>query len=140
MIRVQLNKAPPPPERYPMSGIWLDHKPETIWLSARRPREPREQVGVRPGDRILGQQFGPLIVRLSGAANPAAPVPLSLLRGGERLEVVVKPAAYLHGRRPILTVRRRACTALYTLVINLSHKRAKRFHHGNDILSAHRTG
>lgn len=95
ILWVQPNKVPSPPERYPMSGIWVDRAGTDVVVGRVGRGSPGEQAGIRPGDRIVGQQFGPLIARLSGAANLAAPVPLSLQRGADRLEVVVKPAGYL---------------------------------------------
>jgi serine protease Do len=92
---VQPNRLPPVPDRYAMSGIWIDRKGNGIVVGQVGRGSPAEQAGVRVGDEILGEQFGALIGKLDGRQGGAAPVPLSLRRGGEVLQVTVRPAPYL---------------------------------------------
>ena len=92
---VQPNRLPPVPDRYAMSGIWIDRKGDGVVVGQVGRGSPGEQAGVKVGDEILGERFGPLIGKLDGRRSGAAPVPLSLRRGGQALQVIVKPAPYL---------------------------------------------
>ena len=92
---VQPNRLPPVPDRYAMSGIWIDRKGNGIVVGQVGRGGPGEQAGVRVGDEIVGEQFGPLIAKLDGRRSGAAPVPLSLRRAGQMVSVIVKPTPYL---------------------------------------------
>lgn len=92
---VRPNQLPPVPDRYAMSGIWIDRKGEGIMVGQVGRGSPGEKAGVQVGDEIVGERFGPLIGKLDGRRSGAVAVPLSLRRGGRALQVTVTPAPYL---------------------------------------------
>lgn len=89
----QPNGLPPPPQRYNMSGLWINRRDSGIVADVIGGGSPAEQAGIRPGDRIYEAEFQPLIDRLNGNAGDQ----VSLVVGGPeaRREVRLTLADYL---------------------------------------------
>ena len=68
------NGLPPEPERYNMSGLWIDRRGSGIVAGRVGKGSPAEQAGIAPGDRVEGNAFGPMIARLNGPAGQRVPL------------------------------------------------------------------
>lgn len=85
------NRRPAPPERYGMSGMWIDARGERLFVAEISPQSPAAAAGLQAGDEIVGTTFRALIDRIGGA--PGARIPLTYRRAGQdrATEIVLRP-------------------------------------------------
>ncbi|MBW8268476.1 S1C family serine protease [Caldovatus aquaticus] len=82
----------------PWLGLYASEDEEGVTVVAVAPGGPAEHAGVRPGDRLLAvgatriEELGAFWKAVWGCGAAGAPVPLVILRGGRRREVVVESA------------------------------------------------
>lgn len=74
------NRRAAPPERYGMSGMWIDERGDRLVVSDVSPQSPAAEAGLRVEDEIVGEQLRPLLARLGG--RPGDVVPINYRRGG----------------------------------------------------------
>ena len=86
------NGNPGRPDRYNLSGLWIDEKGRDIKATMVGRGSPAEQAGIVAGDRIDGE-FRDLIRQLGG--RPGDPVSLAVVRGSQRREVTLVLREYL---------------------------------------------
>jgi hypothetical protein len=72
--------AQPLPERYGLSGLWLEEKGREIRVAVVGMGSPAFAAGIRAGDRIEGLDFRSAITRITGA--PGKDVELSVIGDG----------------------------------------------------------
>lgn len=87
------NGLPPEPERYNMSGLWIDRKGETMLAGRVGRGSPAERAGIGTGDRIDGMPFGQMIARLNGRAGEQ--IPLQVTRSGAKRDLTLVLEDYL---------------------------------------------
>lgn len=80
------------PERYAMSGLWLDGEGTNVTIADIGTGSPAAGAGLKVGDKVIGE-FGTLIRAITGPAGTK--VPLTIERGGKRQDVVLTLAPYL---------------------------------------------
>ncbi|NHO31541.1 PDZ domain-containing protein [Acetobacter fallax] len=93
ILWVRRNTLPPPPARYPMSGLWIDNHDETLTVLQVGTGSPAAQAGIRPGDRILNTTFAALLPLLRG--DPGTIVPLTIESDGKRRDIPLQLQSYL---------------------------------------------
>ncbi len=71
----------PRPERYGMTGLWLDERRGALVISQLSPRSPAADAGLQIGDEILDMSLAEFIRRAGG--RPGASFELRYRRGGE---------------------------------------------------------
>ena len=74
------NARPAPPERYPLSGLWLDETGGRLVVAAVGPGSPAAEAGLAVGDEIVGTTLGALLPALGG--GPGTALTLDYSRGG----------------------------------------------------------
>lgn len=84
---------PSRPERYGLSGLWVDQKGKNVVVSQVGKGSPAERAGIVPGDRVEGYTFSDLISHLGGKHGDS--VPLSISRRGVLRDVKLTLEAYL---------------------------------------------
>jgi hypothetical protein len=77
--------AAPLPERYGMSGLWLDDKGGEIRVAVVGTGSPAWAAGIQVGDRISGPDFRSAIASITGA--PGKDVTLSVASNGQTRSV-----------------------------------------------------
>ena len=75
------NRQPPPPERYGLSGFWVDPAPGGLAVVEVSPASPAAEAGLQVGDLIPGVALEAFLGRLSG--RPGDAVEIGYRRGGE---------------------------------------------------------
>jgi hypothetical protein len=75
------NRRPTPPERYGMSGMWIEARGERLFIAQLSPQSPAAEAGLRVGDEVIDTALRPFIARLSGA--PGDRIPISYRRAGQ---------------------------------------------------------
>lgn len=75
------NARPARPERYGISGLWIDRRGERLVVVAVSPHSPAADAGLRIGDEIQGVPFDQFIRRLGG--RPGDVIDIAYRRGGE---------------------------------------------------------
>lgn len=75
------NGLPPPPDRYGLSGLWVDtDRDRNLIVAAVSPLSPASEAGLRLGDLIDGGSLESFVGRLSG--RPGDVVEIGYRRGG----------------------------------------------------------
>jgi serine protease Do len=75
------NARPPRPERYGMSGLWLEQRRDDVEIAVISPQSPAADAGLRVGDRLVGGTLQEWIGRLGGRPGQAIQIPYR--RGAE---------------------------------------------------------
>lgn len=75
------NGQPPPPERYGLSGLWVDPGRDGLAVVEVSPASPAAEAGLQVGDIIPGVALETFLGRLSG--RPGDTVEIGYRRGGE---------------------------------------------------------
>ncbi len=81
------------PETYPLSGLWFEEERGRVEISDVGTGSPAVQAGLKAGDVVVGAPIGELIARIGGRAGTQ--VPLTIERGGKRIDVTLTLADYL---------------------------------------------
>jgi serine protease Do len=89
-LRARPNAVPPPPERYGLSGLWVESERGGVTVVEVSPASPAAEAGLRVGDTVTDVSLDAFVGRLSG--RPGDTVEIAYRRGGE-------------GRRTRLTLR-----------------------------------
>lgn len=76
---------PARPERYGLSGLWVNEERGALVVAVVSPRSPAADAGLRVGDEIPGLRLPQLIARLAG--RPGQSVEIDYRRGGETRRV-----------------------------------------------------
>ncbi|MEA3053205.1 MAG: hypothetical protein QOG72_2108 [Sphingomonadales bacterium] len=87
------NGRAPRPERYGLSGLWVEEKGDRLVVADLSPLSPASEAGLKVGDEILGVSLGQWIAQV--ARSPGAVVPVSYRRGGEPLHTRLTLRAFL---------------------------------------------
>ena len=87
------NAQPPRPERYGMSGLWLEARRDGVEIVVLSPRSPAADAGLRVGDRLVGGTLQQWIARLSGRPGHAVEIPYQ--RGDETRTTTLTLREYL---------------------------------------------
>ncbi|MEG3086493.1 aspartyl protease family protein [Sphingomonas sp. PB4P5] len=85
--------AMPLPDRYGLSGLWLDQERDAITVGAVGTGSPAAKAGMRVGDRIVGDTFPLALRKIVGA--PGKAVSLEIERDGARSAIAFTLAPYL---------------------------------------------
>jgi serine protease Do len=85
------NRRAPRPERYGMSGLWLEEKNGKVLVAVVSPGSPAAASGLAVGDEVLGGPLRALIPELSGP--PGSEVALDTRRGSQArtVKLVLRP-------------------------------------------------
>jgi serine protease Do len=75
------NGRPPRPNRYGMSGLWLEARRDGIEIAELSPGSPAADAGLRRGDVLVGGTLESWIERLGG--RPGETIEISYRRGSE---------------------------------------------------------
>ncbi len=75
------NARPPRPERYGMSGLWLEQRRDDVEIAVISPQSPAADAGLRVGDRLVGGTLQEWIGRLGG--RPGQTIEIPYRRGSE---------------------------------------------------------
>lgn len=84
---------PADPERYNMSGLWIDQRGSQLFAGRIGKGSPAERAGIVRGDRIEGFGFLEMIGRLNG--TPGSQVALRVSRDGSPRDVTLVLKDYL---------------------------------------------
>jgi hypothetical protein len=84
------NAQQPPPERYGMSGLWVEEGEGGLVVAQASPSSPASEAGLRTGDVITGVPLADFVRRLGG-------------RPGDRIEIAYRRGA--EARSTSLTLR-----------------------------------
>ena len=87
------NSRPARPERYGMSGMWLEERRDGLEIAVISPRSPAADAGLQVGDRLTGGTLQEWIGRLSG--RPGATIEIPYRRGGETRTTTLTLREYL---------------------------------------------
>ena len=87
------NARPPRPERYGISGMWVDERPGGLEIAVVSPASPAAEAGLQVGDWIIGVSLQDLVRRLAG--SPGESIEISYQRGGEARTTRLTLRAYL---------------------------------------------
>ena len=87
------NGVAPEPERYNLSGLWIDRRGDQLFAGEVGKGSPAEQAGILRGDRIEGLAFEPLIASLNGPAG--ATTSFEVIRGSQRRDITLELRNYL---------------------------------------------
>jgi hypothetical protein len=87
------NAAPPPPERYGLSGMWVDEAGGRVTIVEVSPASPAAEAGLRIGDTIPGVTLGAFVNGLSG--RPGDSVEIAYRRAGETRRTRLTLRAFL---------------------------------------------
>ena len=90
---VQRNGRAAPPERYRMTGLWVDDHGGQVVVAEVSPASPAAEAGVRVGDVIEGVSLDGFLRAAGGP--PGTRVPIRLRRGGETIATTLVLRAYL---------------------------------------------
>lgn len=80
------------PERYAMSGLWLDGEGTDVTIADVGTGSPAAGAGLKPGDKVIGE-LRTLIRQISGPEGMR--VPLTVERAGKRQDVMLTLVPYL---------------------------------------------
>lgn len=80
-------------ERYNRAGLWIARDGAALSIGVVGAGSPAAAAGLAPGDRVIGAEFSALVAAVQGAAGTR--LPLTVERGGLRLDVVLTLADYL---------------------------------------------
>lgn len=75
------NALPPPPERYGLSGMWVDRARDGVAVVEVSPASPAAEAGLQVGDLIPDVPLDAFVARLSG--RPGDTVAINYRRGSE---------------------------------------------------------
>jgi hypothetical protein len=75
------NARPAPPERYGLSGLWVEEREGRLVIVALSPQSPAAEAGLRIGDEIPGVALKDWVRRLAG--RPGETVDIDYRRSGE---------------------------------------------------------
>ena len=75
------NAQVPRTQRYGMSGLWLEERPDGFEVVELSPRSPAADAGLRRGDRLLGGTLHGWVRKLGGPRGET--IPIAYRRGGE---------------------------------------------------------
>lgn len=89
---VQPSKQSPVPDRYRLSGLWLDREGSRIVVNTVGAGSPAAKEGLKPGDRIIGE-WDAVLRALDGP--PGSVVRLTVERNGAAREVALTLTSYL---------------------------------------------
>lgn len=81
------------PERYNLTGMWVDQKGRSVVVGRVGKGSPAQRAGIAAGDRIEGYGFPELLSRLGG--KPGEELRLGVVRDGARREVTLVLETYL---------------------------------------------
>ena len=87
------NNLPPPPERYGLSGLWVDAARDGVTVVEVSPASPAADAGLRIGDSIPGVSVNDFVGRLSG--RPGDTVDIAYRRDGETRRTRLTLRAFL---------------------------------------------
>lgn len=90
---IQRNARPAPPERYPLSGLWVEARGDTLVVADVGPASPAATAGIREGDEIVGLDLATFLSRTAGV--PGTAVPLRVRRAGQEREVTLNLRRFL---------------------------------------------
>jgi hypothetical protein len=77
---VKRNRRARRPERYGMSGLWLEERGGKVVVANVSPASPAADAGLAIGDELVGRPLGWFVARLAG--KPGAEIHLRVRRGG----------------------------------------------------------
>ena len=78
---------------YAYSGLWFEREGDATLVADVGTGSPAKAAGMRVGDRVIGEQWGALLVKSN--APPGRDIALTIDRDGKRRDVRFKTAAYL---------------------------------------------
>lgn len=87
------NGLAPPPERYGMSGLWVEQRGERLEVTVIGPASPAAEAGLQRGDEIIADSLPTLIRSLAG--RPGDVVDISYRRNGEARQTRLTLREYL---------------------------------------------
>jgi serine protease Do len=87
------NARPPSPERYGLSGLWVEERGGNVVVEEVSPQSPAADAGLRVGDEIVGIPLRAFIGRLGG--KPGESIPVTVRRGGETISTAIVLRAFL---------------------------------------------
>lgn len=87
------NAQPPRPERYGMSGLWLEARRDGVEIVELSPASPAAEAGLRIGDRLVDGSLQEWIRRLAG--RPGTRIEIPMRRGEEARTVTLTLREYL---------------------------------------------
>jgi hypothetical protein len=87
------NAVPPPPERYGLSGLWVEPGRSGVAVVEVSPASPAAEAGLQVGDTIADVSLDAFVARLSG--RPGDTVDIAYRRGGEARRARLTLRAFL---------------------------------------------
>jgi serine protease Do len=90
---VKRNNRKPQPERFGMSGLWLEERGGTVKVADVSPLSPAAEAGLAVGDELVGVPLNLAILKLAG--KPGTRVPLRVRRGGTERDVALTLRPYI---------------------------------------------
>ena len=90
---VKRNNRQPQPERFGMSGLWLEERGGTVRVADVSPLSPAADAGIAVGDELVGVPLNLAILKLAG--KPGTRVSLRVRRGGTERDVALTLRPYI---------------------------------------------
>jgi hypothetical protein len=81
------NARAPGPERYGLSGLWVEERGGKVVVEEVSPHSPAAEAGLRVGDEIVGVPMRAFIGRLGG--KPGESIPVTVRRGAETISTAI---------------------------------------------------
>jgi hypothetical protein len=85
------NARPPRPERYAMSGVWLEGQGSRVTIASLSPGSPAAEAGLRIGDELTGGTLREWISRLAGRPGATLDIPYTRAGTAGTAHVTLRP-------------------------------------------------
>jgi predicted aspartyl protease len=89
----QPNARPAWPERYGLTGLWVEERGGKVTVAEVSPKSPAADAGLRVGDEIAGIAMQAFVNQLAG--QPGRRIPVTLRRGGETIPTAITLREFL---------------------------------------------
>ncbi|HEY7810724.1 MAG TPA: aspartyl protease family protein [Allosphingosinicella sp.] len=90
---VNRNGRKPQPERFGMTGLWLEERGGKVTVADVSPLSPAAEAGLAEGDELIGAPLAVALRKLAG--KPGTRVPLRVRRGGTERDVALTLRPYI---------------------------------------------